>query len=117
MSTLTDIKPGSVYLPPVQIVVTEPDGRTTTKPLGINAMVLGTGADCDLVVADPRVSRRHCELKRTERGIVLRDLKSKNGVFIGDVQVMEVILPADILVVAGSTHIIVREVGEPSVPG
>lgn len=35
--------------------------------------------------ADPRISRRHAELVPDEDGIVLRDLGSSNGTYIGDV--------------------------------
>lgn len=44
-----------------------------------DVLVLGRAADCDLVVADQRVSRHHAELHRTGDGFVLADKNSTNG--------------------------------------
>src|SRR5207302_6898495 len=44
---------------------------------------VGRGADCDVVLDDDSVSRRHAELARDERGVYrLRDLESANGTFL-----------------------------------
>jgi hypothetical protein len=45
---------------------------------GDRAMV-GRSRDCDVVVSDPNVSRRHIELRRGERGWAAVDLGSTNG--------------------------------------
>ena len=42
-------------------------------------MVLGRSHDCDLILPDVLLSRRHAEIERTARGWVLRDLGSLNG--------------------------------------
>ncbi len=45
--------------------------------------VVGRGADCDVVLDDDSVSRRHAELARDDRGVYrLRDLESGNGTFL-----------------------------------
>lgn len=45
--------------------------------------VVGRGADCDVVLDDDSVSRRHAELARDDRGLYrLRDLESANGTFL-----------------------------------
>ena len=41
--------------------------------------VVGRSRDCDVVVSDPNVSRRHIELRRGERGWAAVDLGSTNG--------------------------------------
>ena len=46
-------------------------------------VVIGRDADCDLVVADTKASRKHCKLTRHENEILLEDLGSKNGTFVG----------------------------------
>jgi DNA-binding NtrC family response regulator len=43
--------------------------------------VIGSAADCDVVVADPTVSRRHVELQLVPEGVAVRDLDSRNGTF------------------------------------
>jgi hypothetical protein len=41
--------------------------------------VVGRSRDCEVVVSDPNVSRRHIELRRGERGWAAVDLGSTNG--------------------------------------
>jgi DNA-binding NtrC family response regulator len=43
-------------------------------------------------LTDPTVSRRHAEITRTPDGLVLRDLGSTNGTFVGEVRIREVFL-------------------------
>jgi hypothetical protein len=42
-------------------------------------LTLGRARECDIVVDDPSVSRRHAELRRGPGGFTLIDLKSTNG--------------------------------------
>ena len=44
--------------------------------------VIGSGADCDVVVKDRVVSPHHCRLLRTPRGFVLEDLGASAGTFV-----------------------------------
>ncbi|HEY2154578.1 MAG TPA: FHA domain-containing protein [Isosphaeraceae bacterium] len=48
---------------------------------------IGSAADCDLVVDDPKVSGHHCRLTREGGGYVLEDLNSTNGTFLKGVRV------------------------------
>jgi DNA-binding response OmpR family regulator len=48
----------------------------------VGRILLGRAADCDLVVADARVSRHHAELRRESDGFLLADLGSTNGTFL-----------------------------------
>ena len=54
--------------PPLAI----PQGQTT----------LGRNPSCELVVDDPRVSRRHATIMRDANGVTLTDLTSANGTFV-----------------------------------
>jgi pSer/pThr/pTyr-binding forkhead associated (FHA) protein len=45
-------------------------------------VVVGRSRDCDVVMADPNVSRRHIELHRDENGWSAMDLGSTNGMKI-----------------------------------
>jgi two-component system, NtrC family, response regulator GlrR len=47
---------------------------------------IGTSEGNDLRLTDPAVSRHHCALRATERGLELRDLGSRNGTFVGDLE-------------------------------
>lgn len=55
--------------------------------LGKRQWVIGRAPDCDLVIAHPQVSARHCRLIRTGTGWVLEDLGSTNGTFVNGVRI------------------------------
>ena len=48
-------------------------------PLRGDRVVLGRSRDCDLILPDVLLSRRHAELERNDSGWLLRDLGSLNG--------------------------------------
>jgi len=54
------------------------DGKR--RVLSGDRLVIGRSRDCDLVVEDQNVSRRHAELRREDRDWVLVDLGSTNGI-------------------------------------
>jgi SARP family transcriptional regulator, regulator of embCAB operon len=64
-------------------------GATVTLPngvaleLGSRTWVVGRHPDCDIVLSDPLVSRRHAELRPVVGGYDLVDLGSSNGTRIG----------------------------------
>lgn len=45
-------------------------------------IIIGRDADCDLVIDDRQVSRRHARIYQTSEGVFLEDLNSKNGSYI-----------------------------------
>ena len=45
-------------------------------------LLIGRGAECDVVIPDRQISRHHARLVRTPRGIVVEDLGSKNGTHV-----------------------------------
>ncbi len=55
-------------------------------------VVLGRSPKADLVLADRKVSRRHCELELLEDRCLLRDLKSGNGTLVNGRRVSETAL-------------------------
>jgi pSer/pThr/pTyr-binding forkhead associated (FHA) protein len=40
--------------------------------------------DCDIVVPDPAMSRRHAAVRTLDSGIAIEDLGSTNGTFVND---------------------------------
>lgn len=67
--------------------------------------VLGSGAAANLVLADPTISRLHCELSH-ERGLVrLRDLGSKNGCRVAGTLVLDALLSPGTRVQVGASTI------------
>ena len=61
--------------------------------LGARSVVVGAGRDCDLVLVDPQVSRKHAELQATPEGVRVRDLGSTNGSFWQGSRLTEVVVP------------------------
>lgn len=52
-------------------------------------VVLGRNHMSTIQVADPWVSRRHCEIARVGDDIYVRDLDSRHGTFVNDLPVIE----------------------------
>lgn len=106
--TLTDVRTDVVELPEIWVTITPARGKTVSIQLAMHPIVIGTDSDCDVAVDDPRVSRRHCELRRTERGILLTDLGSKNGTFIERVAIKEAFLEPKVKATIGSSRVVVE---------
>ena len=59
-------------------------------------MTIGRSRECELVIDDPNVSRRHAELRKTIEGWMVADLGSTNGVKLNGRRVKEEVLrPGD----------------------
>ncbi|HSN98814.1 MAG TPA: sigma 54-interacting transcriptional regulator [Candidatus Nanopelagicales bacterium] len=68
-------------------------GREPVR-VGVSPIVLGRDPSCSVVIEDREVSSTHCELRAEGPGVLLRDLGSRNGTFVGGVRVREGILTA-----------------------
>jgi two-component system response regulator GlrR len=113
--TLTTLRTNAVEMPSLEVVVSPPKGRDLTARLAVAPVVVGSSPECDLVLSDPRVSRRHCDVALTSRGVTVRDLGSKNGTLLGDLSIVEVWLPLGRKVTVGGSTLAVRMVGAPSI--
>lgn len=51
-------------------------------PLTAPVFTLGRSADCEVIIVERKVSRRHAEIRRQEEGFILRDLDSTNGTWL-----------------------------------
>jgi hypothetical protein len=80
-------------------------GEGRRSVLSGSRLVLGRSRDCDLVLADPNVSRRHAELRREENGWHVVDLGSTNGVKVNGRRVDEVALRPGDRVTIGMTDL------------
>jgi two-component system, NtrC family, response regulator GlrR len=112
--TLTTIRRDAVQVPSLRVAVAT-DAEQVEAPLSVRPVVVGTSTDCDLVVRDAGVSRRHCQLTLTERGVVLQDLDSKNGTFVRGVPIREAVLHPGVPATIGNARLGVAVVGEPTV--
>jgi pSer/pThr/pTyr-binding forkhead associated (FHA) protein len=74
------------------------DGRNQRELVIRERMTVGRDPSCDVSDADPRLSRRHAEFLLTPRGLMVRDLDSRNGVRVNGRMVQEALLTAGDLV-------------------
>ena len=58
--------------------------RSVDVKLADGKLVVGRGANCDVVLNDGSVSRVHAELVIDGDRVRIRDLKSRNGTFVGE---------------------------------
>jgi transcriptional regulator with PAS, ATPase and Fis domain len=110
--TLTSFDEGrSLRVPNLRVTVTLPDGRVLSEPLGLAPLVLGQSAACDLVVADPKVSRKHCAIRLTDQGLLVQDLGSRNGTLVRDIRVVEAFVEPSVPVTIGDSKVVVQPAG------
>lgn len=92
--------------PPLTLEIIEgPDKGRKKRFKGVR-MVIGRGQDCELMLLDQSVSRRHVELVfGGENGVLLRDLVSGNGTRVNDARVDDCKLKHDDVIAIGRTRI------------
>lgn len=94
------------------VVVYQNDRVVARHPL-LDELVIGRGADCDLVLDDSAVSRRHCLLEMTDAGWAVNDPGSRNGTFVGGMPVRNFLLSDGDEIHIGDTLLEFREASLP----
>jgi S1-C subfamily serine protease len=91
-------------------------GADSGKRVGLNGepILIGRDDDCDLVLADAKVSRRHARIEPVGDGTArLHDLGSSNGTFVGGRRVESAVLRGDEQIQVGGT-ILASSLEQPS---
>ncbi|HTE50562.1 MAG TPA: sigma 54-interacting transcriptional regulator [Kofleriaceae bacterium] len=96
--------------------VTSGDRVVHEVALGARPVSVGAASECDLVLADPQVSRRHAELQLCPDGIRVRDHESTNGTFWQGTRLTEAVVPLGAAVRVGGTMLRFLATDSPSVP-
>jgi len=91
----------------------EEDGATEVRTFLIDGsapsrVLVGTSPSCEVRLSDRAVSRRHFALELGPRGLRLTDLGSKNGTFVGDLEVEGALLGGGETLRLGAARIHVR---------
>lgn len=75
-----NVAPATTDVPTERHPIIDIDGQRylLTGPVTI----IGRGSEADIVVDDSGVSRKHLEIQVTPRGVIARDLKSTNGLYV-----------------------------------
>ena len=72
---------------------------------------VGKAPDCDLVITDPSVSRRHLVLKVLPDGVAALDVGSKNGSYFQGARFRELILGAGAVLTIGASQVVLVDAG------
>jgi DNA-binding NtrC family response regulator len=92
-------------------VLAGPDAGQVAELPGPEAAV-GSGADCELALKDPTVSRRHFTLRVDDVGLRVIDGRSRNGTILDGVRVRDAYARVDSTIVAGATTLQLRLLDE-----
>jgi DNA-binding NtrC family response regulator len=94
---------------PVQLKVVVLAGPDEGREAALEgALDIGTAATCGLVVSDASVSRRHLSIAQLGGRVIVRDLGSRNGTFLGGVRLKEIEAPVGAVVTLGHTSIAIQ---------
>ena len=101
------------------------DGEETRRvPIGEKPLVFGSSRAAHVRIHDRTVSGAHCEVERVGAGVVVRDLGSRNGTYVGGARVKEALGSEGTTIAIGQTTLVCvaidedeeEDLGEP-IPG
>jgi hypothetical protein len=101
-SVAAEVVEGADGLVPAELVL--PGGGRTQ--IGQDPVVIGRMPECDVVLSDPNVSRRHAEVLRVEGDFMVRDLGSTNGTRLNGAPITEGYLRTGDNITVGSTTLV-----------
>lgn len=68
----------------MKLVVLAGAKKGAAVPLKKDQFIIGRAKDCSLRAGSDAISRKHCEITRTDDGVLVRDLGSRNGTYVND---------------------------------
>jgi transcriptional regulator with GAF, ATPase, and Fis domain len=99
------VRGSQVYVRRFQVDVLDGPDRGARMVSTSDELTIGTAEGVDLRLTDPSVSRHHCTLRVTERGLELRDLGSTNGTYVGDLEVVRGFVRSGARIRAGTSQL------------
>lgn len=104
-----------VYRGPWRLRISGPGHSRVVRLSRGQSIVLGASAECHVMLDDPTISGRHANVAASDVGVVVEDLDSKNGVFVGGARVRRATLrgPSGSFVI-GRTTITMGPADDPS---
>jgi hypothetical protein len=97
-----------VRAPEIVLGVREPGKAARQVPVTGAPIHIGRAPECELVLKDSRVSRRHARVTARDGVLVLTDLGSTNGTRVNGHRISEVVLGAGDRVLIGETSLVVE---------
>src|SRR5687768_12534984 len=105
-TVFVDEKATKRRLKKAKLVVTDGPDRGKELVIERERVTIGRSMICDLPLAgDKAVSGTHCEIVASEKGVLLRDLESTNGTYVGDLRVREVWIKPGTALRCGQSHL------------
>ena len=89
------------------LIVQQPGGKSARVLMKKKVLILGSAADCDLVLEDEFVSAHHARLSATDRGFLVEDLDSTNGTWIDKARVLQICITDSQKMQLGKTEILI----------
>lgn len=77
-------------------------GAGAAIPLQEGTQLLGRGKECDILLMDKSISRKHARLTVTNGAVRVEDLNSRNGTFVGNQKIDSVLLIPEQEIVFGT---------------
>jgi serine/threonine-protein kinase len=65
-----------------RLTIHHPDGSVHEIVLPAKPVTIGKAPECDVVIPDGAISRRHTEIEKRVDGVFIKDLNSLNGTFV-----------------------------------
>ena len=97
----------------MKLEISQKGGTTHEVELQGSVVVIGRDPGCDVVLSDPKCSRRHAVLEEGPEGILVRDPGSANGISVNGRRVERARLqPGDALRVGDTVLTLLAEIGE-----
>ncbi|HWF61822.1 MAG TPA: FHA domain-containing protein [Nitrospira sp.] len=100
--------PQSIGIPPPVFVRLQQGTTWTDERSFTHSFTIGRAPDCDVVITDPAVSRRHGEIRWQDGVWQLLDAGSRNGTYLDGVKVHEARLPTSCHVMLGQGHALLQ---------
>jgi transcriptional regulator with GAF, ATPase, and Fis domain len=106
--TLVDAREPRLRSRVIRVEVVSGPAAGVTADLPGPSATIGSARDCDLVIDDPTVSRRHVTLAVDERGVRVTDAQSRNGTWVDGVRVFDAIARVDSTITIGKSVVRLR---------
>ena len=101
------VRGSAIFIRRFEVAVVDGVDRGAKAISSEEELTIGTAVGCQLQLTDAAVSRHHCAIRVTARGLELRDLGSTNGTFVGEIEVVRSYIPSGVRVRVGKTTVTV----------
>jgi DNA-binding NtrC family response regulator len=112
----TTLEIAAVQLVGGWLVEVQDEAGARRLPLTKEKLVVGTSPSAEVHIRDVTVSARHCALSVLGAGVVIEDLGSRNGTFVGSARVREAWARAGTAISVGRSTLVVLP-ADPREPG